>query len=320
MDQLFEKLVDSFQDDIALIHNGIEVSFKELNASANVLDRGLAKRGLTHGDVVGLAVSRFIDLIVVILAVLKLGASYVPIGPSFPAERINQMIEDAGPKLVLLNDSLTEGLPHRKDLCWSVDQAKDSSITGTTNLGTEIQTQDLAYVIYTSSSSERPKGVEISYGTATNFLSSLQKYEPGCDEYDRLLAITTISFDMLASELVLLLLSGATMVVANIRAFQDPRELISLMKRHQVTNLQATPATWTMLLESGWKGNRRLSNITCGGELLSRQLADRLLASADSVWNVYRPSEMAYGSVGKGGEGDIVVRDPVANSRIHVLR
>ncbi|KAL8826215.1 MAG: hypothetical protein Q9191_003942 [Dirinaria sp. TL-2023a] len=319
LDQLFEAIVDSFQDNIALIHNETEVSFKELNASANILARSLAKRGLKHGDVVGLAVSRSIDLLVVILAVLKLGAAYVPIDPSFPAERINQMIEDAGPKLILLSDRPTKGLAHWKDLCLSVGEARDSSIVDTTNLGTEIQTQDLAYVIYTSGSTGRPKGVEISHGASANFLSSLRKYEPGCNEHDRLLAITTISFDMSALELLLPLVSGSTMIVANASAVKDPRELISLMKRHQVTILQATPATWTMLLESGWKGKPRLSKILCGGEALSRQLADRLLTSADSVWNVYGPSETTYGSVGKVGNGDIVVGNPVANGRIYIL-
>lgn len=319
LDQLFEKVVDSFPNNIALIHNENEVSFKELNASANILARGLAKRGLQHGDVVGLAVSRSIDLLVVMLAVLKLGAAYVPIDPSFPTKRIDQMVEDAGPKLILLSDSPAKGLLRWKDLCLSVGEARDCSITDTTNLGTKFQTQDLAYVIYTSGSTGRPKGVEISHGAAANFLSSLRKYEPGCNEHDRLLAITTISFDMSALELLLPLVSGSTMIVANASAVKDPRELISLMKRHQVTILQATPATWTMLVESGWKGEPRLSRIICGGEALSRQLADRLLASADSVWNVYGPSETTYGSVGKVGNGDIVVGNPVANGRIYVL-
>ncbi|GAW19803.1 hypothetical protein ANO14919_092940 [Xylariales sp. No.14919] len=319
LDQLFEKVVNRFPDNIALIHDGIELSFKELNASANTLARGLANRGLQYGDVVGLAVSRSIDLVVAMLAVLKLGAAYVPIDSTFPTERINQMVEDAAPKLILLSGSPTQGFARWKDLCLSVREARDGSITDTTNLKIEIQTHDLAYVIYTSGSTGRPKGVEISHGAAANFLSSLRKYEPGCNEQDRLLAITTISFDMSALELLLPLLSGATMIIANASAVKDPRELISLMKHHQVTILQATPATWTMLLESGWQGRPRLSKIICGGEPLSRQLADRLLTSADSVWNVYGPCETTYGSVGKVGHGDIVVGNPIANGRIYVL-
>ncbi|EFQ97955.1 L-aminoadipate-semialdehyde dehydrogenase large subunit [Nannizzia gypsea CBS 118893] len=319
LDRLFEKIVEAFPKNTALIHRETKITFSELNESANVLARSLIKRGLKHGDLVGLAVSRSIDLIVVILAVLKLGAAYVPIDPLFPAERINQMVSDAGPKLILLSGSPSKGLASWKDICMSVDEARDSSVTDTTNLEADIQPHDLSYVIYTSGSTGRPKGVEISHGAAANFLSSLQKYEPGCNERDILLAITTISFDMSALELLLPLVSGTAMVIADTTAVKNPRELLELMRRHRVTILQATPATWTMLLESGWKGDPRLSKIICGGEPLTRQLADRLLAAADSVWNVYGPSETTYGSVGRVGEGDIVVGKPVVNGRIYVL-
>ncbi|ORY11783.1 polyketide synthase [Clohesyomyces aquaticus] len=321
LDQLFENVVVAFPNNIALIHDETEILFKELNSSANILARCLKKRGLKKDDVIGLAVSRSIDLVVVMLAVLKLGAAYVPIDPSFPAKRIDQMVEDADCKLIILSDRcpVEGGLARWKDICLGVGTARDSSITDSTNLETEIETQDLAYIIYTSGSTGRPKGVQVSHGAAANFLSSLRKFEPGCNEHDRLLAITTISFDMSALELLLPLLSGSTMIIANSSAVRDPRELIGLMQRHQVTILQATPATWTMLLESGWKGSPRLSKIICGGEPLSRQLADRLLACSDSVWNVYGPSETTYGSVGRVGEGDIVVGNPVLNGRIYVL-
>ncbi|RMZ73569.1 polyketide synthase [Pyrenophora seminiperda CCB06] len=321
LDQLFEKVVENFPDNTALIHDNIKTSFKELNASANSLARNLIKRGLKHGDVCGLAVSRSMDLIVVMLAVLKLGAAYVPIDPSFPAKRLDQMIEDAGCKLVFVSDScsMDAGLARWKDLCLRVGASRETSNSDTANLQTKISPQDLAYIIYTSGSTGRPKGVEISHGAAANFLSSLRKYEPGCNEHDRLLAITTISFDMSSLELLLPLISGATMILANEGAVKNPRELIGLMHKHQATILQATPSTWKMLLESGWKGNLRLSKIICGGEPLSRALADRLLACADSVWNVYGPCETTYGSVGRVDESDIVVGNPIVNGRIYVL-
>ena len=116
LDQLFERVVDEFPDNTALIHNETEISYKELNASANIVAREFAKRGLERGDVVGLAISRSIDLVVVMLAVLKLGAAYVPIDPSFPAQRINHMVEDADPKFILLSDEPTEGLARWKEL------------------------------------------------------------------------------------------------------------------------------------------------------------------------------------------------------------
>ncbi|KJK85338.1 Erythronolide synthase, modules 1 and 2 [Metarhizium anisopliae BRIP 53284] len=266
LDQLFEQVADRFPDNTAVIHNEHEVTFKQLNSSANILARCLAKRGLQQGDVVGLAVSRSIDLIASILAVLKLGAAYVPIDPSFPAERINQMVEDAGLRLILLSGRPTKGLGRWASLCLNVSEARDGSVTDGTNLETEIHTRDLAYVIYTSGSTGRPKGVEISHGAAANFLSSLRKHEPGCSERDRLLAITTISFDMSALELLLPLVSGSAMIIANTSAVKDPRELISLMARHKVTILQATPATWTMLLEVG-QGDIVVGNPVANGRI-----------------------------------------------------
>lgn len=318
LDQLFESIAEEYVDNIALIHDETRVTYQELNSSANLLARGLASHGLKHADVVGLAVSRSIDLIVVIIAVLKVGAAYVPIDANFPAERISQMIEDANPKFILTSGTPTAGLSQWKDLCLSVDETRDGSIIDASNLETNIQVQDLAYIIYTSGSTGRPKGVEISHGAASNFLTSLRRREPGCGENDRLLAITTISFDMSVLELLLPILSGATMIIAQTNAVKDPRELLTLMKRHAVTVMQATPATWTMLLES--QREFKLSKIICGGEPLTRRLADRLLVSADSVWNVYGPSETTYGSVGRVSEhGEIVVGNPVANGRIYVL-
>ncbi|KAF2430781.1 polyketide synthase [Tothia fuscella] len=319
LDQLFENIVEQYPSNIALIHNGNEISYRALNASANILARSLAERGLKHGDVVGLAVSRSIDLTAAMLAVLKLGAAYVPIDPSFPGQRINHMVEDAGLKFILLSEEPTEGLANWKELCIKVSETRNTSIIDTTNLATKIVHQELAYIIYTSGSTGKPKGVEISHGAAANFLTSLRKFEPGCSEHDRLLAITTISFDMSVLELYLPIVSGATMVIANAGAVKDPREILGLMNAHQITILQATPASWTMLLDSGWNGKPRLSKILCGGEPLSRQLANRLLASADSVWNVYGPAETTYGSVGRIDAGDITVGNPVVNGRIYVL-
>ncbi|PVH91810.1 acetyl-CoA synthetase-like protein, partial [Periconia macrospinosa] len=108
LDHLFERIAGELPDHIALIHNDCSISYKELNSSANILARAFRKRGLNQGDVVGLAVSRSIDLIVVIIAVLKLGAAYVSIDPCFPAQRIKHMIENASPKFLLLDGDPTE--------------------------------------------------------------------------------------------------------------------------------------------------------------------------------------------------------------------
>jgi amino acid adenylation domain-containing protein/thioester reductase-like protein len=319
LDNVFEGIATDYPDNIALIHNDDELTYEGLNVAANLFARGLEKWGLRRGDVVGLAVSRSFDLVIVILAILKLGAAYVPIDPVFPAQRINNMVEDAGLRLILINEVITIGLAELESLCVDVTKIKDETITDSSNLNADIHHRDLAYIIYTSGSTGRPKGVEISHGAASNFLLSLRQFEPGCSIKDRLLAITTISFDMSTLELYLPIVSGATMIIANTGAVKDPREMISLMRDHKATILQATPATWSMLLDAGWKGEPRLSKVICGGEPLTRNLADRLLASADSVWNVYGPSETTYGSVGKVTKDDIVVGNPMINGRIYVL-
>lgn len=322
LDQLFEAIVQEHPYNVALVHDDTQVSYQELNASANRLARSLAWRDVRHGDLVGLSVERSVDLVVAMFAVLKLGAAYVPIDSTFPEERISHMIEDARPKLVLTSGGSKGGLLRWEDLCVSVDEIRHRATTDNEdNLRTNIHPQDLAYVIYTSGSTGEPKGVEISHGAASNFLASLRWREPGCTPDDRLLAITTVSFDMSALELLLPLLSGATMVIASADAVKDPREMFRLIKHNAITFVQATPATWTMLLESGcWQGDTRLSKILCGGEALTRRLADRLLTCADSVWNVYGPSETTYGSVGRvRDDGDIYVGNPVANGRIYIL-
>jgi amino acid adenylation domain-containing protein/thioester reductase-like protein len=317
LDQQFQDIVERFPTNVALVHNESRITYEELNASANTLARSLEKQGLSHGDVVGLAVSRSFGLVTAMLAVLKLGAAYVPIDPSFPAQRIDLMIEDADPKLILVSEEPTQGLVRWSGLCVNIGEIRDDTITDASNLRTQTHSRMLAYIIYTSGSTGRPKGVQISHDAAANFLGSLRTREPGCNEHDRLLAITTISFDMSALELFLPILSGATMVIANAGTVRHPREMMSLIETHQVTILQATPATWAMLLQSGWRG--RISKIICGGEALSRQLADDLLACADSVWNVYGPAETTYGSVGRIDKSEIVVGKPVVNGRMYVL-
>jgi amino acid adenylation domain-containing protein/thioester reductase-like protein len=322
LNRLFEVIVEEYPANIAVAHGDAHVTYQQLNERANLFARGLAHHNVQQGDLVGLAVERSIDLVVAIVAILKLGAAYVPIDPSFPEERIGHMIEDANPRLILVTDAPAGGLTRWAPICLTMQAAHDHTTIDTSNLtlSKQIGVRDLAYVIYTSGSTGRPKGVEIGHGAAANFLASLRLREPGCVPQDRLLAITTISFDMSALELLLPLVSGATMVMADATAVKDPQELVRLMRRHAITIMQATPATWNMLLESSWQGEPRLSKIICGGEAFPRHLADRLLTNADSVWNVYGPSETTYGSVGRvGPEGHILAGYPVANGRIYVL-
>jgi len=317
--QLCERAADIHAGNVAFLCADTALTYQELNADANRLAHVLLDRGVGRGDLVGVAVDRSIDLVVALLAVLKTGAAYVPIDPGFPAERIRQMIEDAAPKLVLTRTATPENLAAWGSLCLSLAEARAVSHSAR-NPDADGRPGDLAYVIYTSGSTGRPKGVEISHDALCNFLSSMRQ-RPGCGEADRLLAVTTISFDIAVLELFLPLLSGATTVIAQAYEAAEAGALLGLMKRHAVTMMQGTPATWQLLLDSGWRGEPRLAKILCGGEALPRQLADRLLACGESVWNMYGPTETTiWSSVWQvQAAGEVVVGTPIANTQLYVL-
>ncbi|OTA96033.1 hypothetical protein M434DRAFT_377008 [Hypoxylon sp. CO27-5] len=320
---LFERAAERYKGKTALICADIEVTFETLNGRANQFARAISQLGVGSGDIVAVIVDRSINLVVTFLAVLKTGAAYVPIDPASPRERIRHMLEDTSPRLIITDKSVPTTLIPWKDLCTSVDESLDSFDLNadSTNLETMVQARDLAYIIYTSGSTGRPKGVEISHGSVSNLLLSMQ-HEPGCGERDRLLAITTISFDMAVLELFLPLISGATLVLAQKHEVRDGTALLGLMERHSITILQATPATWQILLESGWQGKPRLEKILCGGEALTRTLADHLLDFGDLVWNMYGPTEATvYASIWKVRRGeDILIGSPIMNGRLYVLQ
>jgi polyketide synthase 12 len=318
--QLFERAADTYSGEVALVCADTNLTYQELNAAANRLGRVLAERGVGRGDLVGVALDRSIDLVVALLAVTKAGAAYVPIDPGFPAERVRQMIDNAEPKLILTPAATPENLSPWAAVCLSVDEARERPDADAHNLDVEVGADDLAYVIYTSGSTGRPKGVEVSHGAVGNFLSSMRQ-QPGCGETDRLLAVTTVSFDIAVLELFLPLLCGATTVIAQAHEVIDANALLGLMRRHGITMMQGTPATWQLLLDSGWQGDPRPAKILCGGEALPRHLADRLLACADSVWNMYGPTETTvWSSIWQvRADGDVVIGSPIANTQLYVL-
>jgi amino acid adenylation domain-containing protein len=322
---LFQDAADKHGEKTAVICADIELNFRELNGLANRFARDFMGRGVGRGDLVGIALNRSVDLVAVLLAVLKTGAAYVPIDPAFPAERIGHMIDDAQPKLVVVEAITKEALSFWRGPCLSIDETRarasnaDAETFGS-NLGVEVEADDLAYLIYTSGSTGKPKGVEISHGALCNLLCAMKR-EPGCTGADRLLASTTISFDIAALELFMPLLSGAATIVAQTHESKNPSALMALMQRYAITIMQGTPSTWQMMLDAGWHGQPRLSKILCGGEALSRQLAERLLTCADSVWNLYGPTEATvWASVWRVQHGqDVVIGRPIANYRLYVL-
>jgi amino acid adenylation domain-containing protein/thioester reductase-like protein len=279
-------------------------------------------RGLGVGPevLVGICVERSVEMVVGLLGILKAGAAYVPLDPAFPKERITFMLQDARVPLVLTQESLEAGLSGQGARLVRLDEdAEAIKQHSAENPTSGARADDLAYVIYTSGSTGRPKGVQITHGSVVNFLASMG-WEPGLTEQDTLLAVTTLSFDIAGLEIFLPLTVGARLLLVPREVTQDGQRLTQTLATSAATVMQATPATWQMLLETGWSGSPNLK-ILCGGEALPAGLAQQLLGRCASLWNVYGPTETTIWSTvhrvdGRGGP--VPIGRPIANTQVYV--
>ncbi|HEV7518984.1 MAG TPA: condensation domain-containing protein, partial [Thermoanaerobaculia bacterium] len=260
-------------------------TYGELNRRANRLAHGLRRLGVRPEMRVGILLERSPELLVGLFGVLKAGGAYVPLDPSFPLERLRLMAEDASLSVLLTEESLAGLLSGdwrqlRLDADWQ-------AVAGESTADPEpwVDAANLAYVIYTSGSTGRPKGVQIPHGALASFLAAMAR-QPGLRASDRLLALTTLSFDIAALELLLPLVAGGSVELARRDEAADGRRLADRLAASAATVVQATPATWRLLTESGWPGCAWLLAL-CGGEALERGLAERLLAATGELWNLY---------------------------------
>lgn len=319
----FEDRVKVAPHAIALGCQGETLSYAELNARANRLARHLSALGAGPGGLIAVCMGRSADLLVALLAVQKAGAAYVPLDPGFPAERIAYMIEDSTASILLADDDSIAGLDVPASLR-VVDIGRDATSWAgldPADLLDAATASDAAYVIYTSGSTGRPKGVAVSHGALSNFLGSMQR-EPGLTGADVLAAVTTISFDIAGLELYLPLLVGARIELVAREIATDGNALAQLLTSSAATVLQATPATWRLLVEADWRASVSGFRALCGGEALPRDLANALLERVDTLWNLYGPTETTIWSTVQrieAGTADVLIGKPIANTEIYVL-
>jgi amino acid adenylation domain-containing protein len=317
----FERQVDCKPSSIAAAHEAREIDYRDLNQKANQLARRLIRLGVGKGTLVGIFLERGLDMLVSVLAALKAGAAYVPLDPSHPAERLAEILEETKAHLVLTQERVAARLPSGRPRMVCVDAEQE--LIGqelSTNLGRTAGGEDLAYVIFTSGSTGRPKGVEISHRSLVNLLEAMRR-EPGLKDTDRLIAVTTLSFDIAGLELFLPLVCGARVIIAGDKEARDPKALWRLLERSRATVMQATPATWRMLLETGWPGRPHLKMLS-GGEALPRELAERLLDTGGELWNLYGPTETTIWSSAarvQRGQGPVPLGGPILNTQFRIL-
>lgn len=308
-------------DAVAVVFESTKLTYAELERRTTQLANYLSRQGVGPNQLVGICLERSERMLVALLATLKAGGTYVPIDPTFPTDRQTFMLEDADISILVTETDLCEHLPVTGKTLIYLDSDAEAIENEPTRLMNEpaLTPESLAYVIYTSGSTGKPKGVQIPHRALSNFLCSMRE-RPGLSAADRLLAVTTLSFDIAGLELYLPLVVGATVVVCPRAVAVNGEELAGLMKASGATVMQATPTTWQMLLDTGWKGDGDFTAL-CGGEALPRVLADELTGRVRSLWNMYGPTETTiWSTVHKMEEGATVpIGRPINNTQVHLL-
>jgi amino acid adenylation domain-containing protein len=308
------------------------LTYRELDQAANRLAHRLIRQGVGAEQIVGIHLDRHTDLLVAMLAVMRAGAAYLPIDPGLPAARIDFMLRDSAVRTVLTSSARLDALPADRAFAICLD-----------TLGPALEAEspqppavrphpdNVCYVLYTSGSTGRPKGVAVSYGALANFLSAMMailRPAPG----DRLLAVTTISFDISGLELYLPLISGGTVHLLARQAAADGLQLRRRLDTGAFAMMQATPATWQLLCDAGWTPGAGLTML-CGGEALPVALAGRLSAGEAGLWNLYGPTETTIWStaarlaqapqgavpIGAVPTGAVAIGTPIASTDVYIV-
>jgi amino acid adenylation domain-containing protein len=319
--QLFEAQVEKTPDAVAVVFEDQQLTYRELNQRANQLAHYLQTLGVRPEVLVGICVERSLEMVVGLLGILKAGGAYVPLDPEYPRERLDYMLADAGVEVLLTQLELLSSLSSHTARVVYLDTdwyhiAQDYE----KNPISDVISKNLAYTIYTSGSTGKPKGVQIIHSAVVNFLCTMRQ-QLGITADDVLVGVTTFNFDIAMLEIFLPMIVGARVVIAKREVVIDGQELLEMVANCGATVMQATPATWRLLLEAGWQNSHQLK-ILCGGEALHWELANQLLARSPSLWNLYGPTETTIWSLIAQIESQsrlIVIGRPMSNTQIYIL-
>ena len=317
---LFESQVDDNRQKVAVICGDGQYTYGELNEKSNQLAHYLIDKGIKPGQLVGLCLDRSVNMFVVLLGILKTGAGYVPLDPEYPEDRLNYMVSHSGLQVLVTQSGHIDqfsGVEYLLDF-YSLDDELKSLSTDSPNV-TYSET-NTAYVIYTSGSTGKPKGVQVPHSAVVNLLNSIAE-EPGLNKDDRLLGVSTLSFDIATIDIFLPLTVGAQSIITEKDDAIDGDRLLELMDKHNITFMQATPITWRLLIAAGWEGNDDITVISTG-EALPQDLAIQLSKLTKNLWNLYGPTETTvWSSLYRvtDAEAPILIGRPIANTQLYIL-
>ena len=320
----FEEQVVKEPNKIALISNGNKITYEELNKKANMLAKYIVNRGIKKDDVIGIMVNRSPEMIIGLIAILKCGATYLPIDSEYPIDRISYMIENSETKTVLVNNKTEKLIPQN---CSKINiELKNTEIykeTNIQNIDIDIEPNTLAYLIYTSGSTGKPKGVKITHRNLNNFIIGMKKiidFNPN----KVMVSVTTISFDIFGLEIWCSLSSGQTLVLANEEEQNTPSLLNKLCMENKVNIIQTTPSRYSTIFENpnnlGFLKN--ISEILVGGEAINNKLLQNMKKFSNArIFNMYGPTETTIWSTVKEltNEKKITIGKPIANTQCYIL-
>ena len=317
----FEKIVEKYPNNIALIDKNKSYTYKELNQKANILAKTLLNQNI-ESDIIAFSLKRSASIIITILAILKSGHTYMPIDPEYPSERIEFMLENSGAKLLVTTQEFTKKIKYLGNTLMYENLSWQNSVD---NLNLPIPSDKLCYIMYTSGSTGIPKAVTIKHHNVLNFVKSMQErldYNPSSK--NKVLSVTTVCFDIFVFELFPTLLSGLSLIIADELESRSPKLLSNLIQKHHITKILTTPSRIELLFSDSSYLNAcsSLKEFVLGGEPLMPTLLKKLQTNTNAkIFNLYGPTETTVYSTFKDvtKSSTITIGKPINNTQIYIL-
>ncbi len=317
----FSRQAAATPDNIAVKFEDVALTYAEVESRSNQIARHLKSHGVAAGDLVGICVDRSEQMLVNLYGIMKAGAGYVPLDPAYPNDRLQYMCDHSELKLIVTHSSLSERVADFNKPQLAIDSvAEEIAALSSEPFESNAKPEDTCYVIYTSGSTGKPKGVQVPHGAVVNFLYAMRE-TPGFTENDSVLAVTTLSFDIAVLELYLPTIFGGQVVILDSLTAADGVKLADQLKQHDISLMQATPATWRLMIQSNWAGKQNLK-VLCGGEPMPQDLVAPLLDRCNELWNMYGPTETTVWSAAfqiTSPTAPILIGKPVGNTQIYIL-
>lgn len=322
---LFEEQAKKTPDRVALVFGNKEMTYKELDKKSNSIANFLRTKGVTRNDIIGIMVNRSLEMIISILGVLKSGATYIPIDPEYPQDRVEYMLNNSSAKFLLTFNTLKDKVNFENKIFVELDSA-DIYKTSSAHLENINKPEDSSYIIYTSGSTGLPKGVVLNHKALSNLTNYCNHYVTYLQEdiYRTIVSVTTVSFDIFVFETLISLQHGLKLVIANEDEQNIPRLLNNLMLKNNVSIIQTTPSRMQIFVNNlqSIPALKNLDFITLAGEQLPITLANKLKAiSGATIYNGYGPSETTVFSTltDVTNHNPITIGKPLYNTYIYIL-